>query len=195
MAHKMLHNIFFLLAGVLFFLGCGSHPHKAEKVDTTIDNKGEVTGGEKLGIKDGNMVVQRKVLMAEELRGLQIEVYETEDRVYGNRKFGSAGKYGVLKQCRTQVASKDNGGDGKLRWQEPIDRVTDKEEELKIGLDEKNELVGVTEEFLKDRLDRFRKYKQILQKREDEMQEKIEICEAELAAQKHNAAQKTSKVE
>lgn len=44
------------------------------------------------------MIVQRKVEMIEELRRLQYEVYEKEDRVYG---------------------------DGKLKWTENMERITE----------------------------------------------------------------------
>ncbi len=180
----------FLVGAFLFFAACGTDQHKAEEIDTAMESKGEVTGGEKVGVKDGKMIVQKKVLMAEELRELQVNVYETEDRVYGNRKFGSQGMYGVLKGCRQKLAMKEHGGTGTLRWIEPLERVTDKEEEFTIGLDEKNELVGVSEEFLKDRIERFRKYRQILQKREDEFREKIDICEAELASKQYDMKNK-----
>lgn len=175
------------LSGIVLALGlssCKSNPHKAEKIDTQIDNADSVTGDTTVGVKDGNMVVQKKVQMNEELRRLQYEVYELEDRVYGNRKFGSSGLYGVLKDCRLQLSDPKNGGDGKLKWTEPMDRITDKEDEFKVGLDEKEKLVGVSEEFLKDRLDRFKGYKQVLQKRQDEYEEKVSICKAELRAQK-----------
>ncbi|MCX7977857.1 MAG: hypothetical protein N2578_02515 [Bdellovibrionaceae bacterium] len=176
----------------LAFTACSSNPHKAQKLDTKIENAEQVTGDTKLGIKDGEMIVQQKVLMNEELRRLQYEVYELEDRVYGTRKLGSKGLYGVLKDCRNQLSDPANGGDGKLKWTEPIDRVTDKEEEFNIGLDEKNKLVGISEEYLKDRIARFKKYKSILQKREDEYEEKVEICRAQLKAQK--AKNKTTEV-
>ena len=71
-----------------------------------------------------------------------------------------------------------------------MDRVTDKEEEFKIGLDDKDKIVGVSEEFLKDRIERFKDYKRTLQKREDEYEEKVEICEAELSSQKHETQKK-----
>lgn len=160
--------------------GCSSNPHKAEEIDTKIDNKGQISGDTNLGLKDGNMVVQKKVLMNEELRRLQNEVYELEDRVYGNRKYGSKGLYGVLKDCRGDISAKSMGGTGKLQFTEPIDRVTDKEEEYKVGLDDKKQLVGVSEEFLKDRIERFKQYKLVLQKRQDEYEDKVEICKNEL---------------
>lgn len=175
-----------IVMGGLFAVGCAHNPNKAEKVNTELESKGQVKD-ETVGVKDGNMIVQKKTVMSEELRRLQFEVYELEDRVYGNRKFGSKGLYGVLKDCRTQMSDKKNGGDGKLKWIEPMERITDKEEEYKIGLDEENKLVAVSEEYLKDRIKRFQGYKQVLMKRQDEYEEKVDICKAELKAKKQDS--------
>jgi len=169
-------------------VGCRHNPHKAERIDTELKKEEHVTGDEKLGIKDGNMVVQKKVAMNEELRRLQYEVYELEDRVYGNRKYGSKGLYGALKSCREEMVSKKLGGNGKLIWTEPADRVTDKEDEFNIGVDEKDKIVGISEEFLKDRLTRFKKYKVTLLKRQDEYEEKLEVCDADLKAKREGQA-------
>ncbi len=179
-----------LAAGLLTWslAGCSSNPHKAEEIETKIDNKGQVSGDTTVGVKDGDMIVQKKVLMNEELRRLQNDVYELEDRVYGNRRYGSKGLYGVLKDCRADLSSKALGGTGKLQWTEPIDRVTDKEEEYKIGLDDKKQLIGVSEEFLKDRIERFKQYNLVLQKRQDEYEDKVEVCKAEVKSRKADAA-------
>lgn len=179
-----------IAAGLLTFVlsGCSSNPHKAEEIDTKMDDKGRLSGDTSLGVKDGNMIVQKKVMMNEELRRLQNDVYETEDHVYGNRKYGSKGLYGVLKDCRAQLSTKELGGSGKLQWTEPIDRVTDKEEEFKVGLDDKKQLIGVSEEFLKDRIERFKGYKLVLQKRQDEYDDKVEICKNELKAKQADAS-------
>lgn len=167
----------------LTFTSCASNPNKAKEIETKMERSEQISGDTALGVnKDGNMIVQRKVMMNEELRKLQYEVYEQEDHVYGNRKYGSLGLYGVLRDCRMQLSDVKNGGDGKLKWTEPIDRVTDKEEDFKIGIDEENKLVGVSEEFLLDRIKRFKTYKSILNKREDEYEEKVAICKADLKA-------------
>lgn len=176
------------LMSTLAITGCRSNPHKAEKIKTDMEKSSDVGGGEKVGVKNGDMIVQKKVQMNEELRRLQYEVFELEDRVYGNRKYGSKGLYGALKQCKEESVSKKLGGDGKLMWTEPIDRVTDKEEEFNIGIDEKDKIVGVSEEFLKDRIARFKKYKTTLDKRQDEYEEKLEICDAALKAKKEGQA-------
>ena len=179
--------IYFFLMTLVLISACSHNPHKAEKIDTKMEKDAVVTGDEKVGVKDGNLVVQRKVMMNEELRKLQYDVYELEDKVYGSRKFGSKGIWGVLRDCRSQLSDKKNGGDGKLIWTEPADRVTEKEEEYKIGIDEKEKVVAVSEEFLKDRIERFRGYKNVLSKREDDLDQKLQICQAELKSRKADA--------
>lgn len=177
-----------LITMELLLTACASNPHKAKEIETKMESSAQISGDTALGIKDGNMVVQKKVLMNEELRKIQYEVYELEDRVYGNRKYGSLGLYGVLRDCRSQLSDPKNGGDGKLKWTEPIDRVTDKEDEFKIGIDEEKKLVGITEEYLADRINRFKGYKSVLNKREDEYEEKVAICKAELKAKSSQAS-------
>ncbi|MCB9025258.1 MAG: hypothetical protein H6625_03000 [Bdellovibrionaceae bacterium] len=167
-----------------------ANPNKARDIETKMDKATSVSGDTHLGIKDGNLVVQKKVQMNEELRRLQNEVYSLEDRVYGNRKYGSEGLYGMLKQCRKDLSSKKYGGDGKLVWTEPMDRVTDKEDDWEVGVDETDKIVGVSDEFLLDRIKRFKDYKKVLQKREDEYKEKTEICDAKLETQKSDQKQK-----
>lgn len=183
-----------LSAAILFALpGCKTNPNKAEDIQTQLEKPTTVTGVERVGLRSGEMVVLNKVEIAEKLRDLQNTVYSLEDRVYGTRKLGSLGLYGDLKSCARKIASHQFGGSGNLIWTEPLDRVTDKEDDLKIGLDEKKELVGVSEEYLRDRLQRFQGYKTILQKRSDEFSERIEQCQADLATKQMDASQ-SSKV-
>ncbi len=184
-------RIIILALMALFLSHCATNPHEAKEIDTSIEKAKHLNDEQTIGVKDGDMVYQKTVDMAEELRRLHINVYSLEDRVYGSRKYGSQGLYGVLKRCRAEVVHPKYGGTGKLMWTEPIDRVTDKEEEFEIGY-EKEKLVGVTQEFLKDRISRFKNYKRVLQKREDEYQEKLDICEAKLKAMQYQKSQKES---
>ncbi len=177
------------LVNVVFFTACKSNPHKAKNIETEMEKSQELSQNEKIGVKDGNLVVQKKVAMNEELRRLQYEVFELEDRVYGNKEYGSKGLYGALKVCREEIVSKKLGGNGKLIWTEPIERVTDKEDEFNIGVDEQDKIVAVSEEFLKDRIDRFKKYRQVLKSRQTEYEEKLEICDADLKAKKESLSQ------
>lgn len=176
-----------LMSLTVLATACATNLNKAEKIDTNLEKKDTISGDTTVGIKDGNMVIQKKVMMNEEVRRIQNEVYELEDRVYGNRSYGSLGLYGVLKTCKMELADKKNGGEGKLIWTETMDRITDKEDEFKIGLDEKDKLVGVSEEFLKDRIARFRGYRGVLEKRQDEYEEKLAICQTEMKSRQYDS--------
>jgi predicted component of type VI protein secretion system len=173
----------------LSLVACSSNPHKAEKIETELEKRAEVSMDTTLGIKEGNLVVQKKVMMNEEVRRLQNDVYALQDNVYGNRIYGSLGTYGVLRKCKLDVADKSIGGDGKLSWTEAMERVADAEDEYKIGIDEQEKLVGISEEFLKDRINRFKQYRSILEKRQDEYEEKLAICQAELKSRRFEASQ------
>ncbi len=170
-----------ILTGVSLVLSCSHHANRAEKINSNLNQSDVVTREEVVGLNnDGDMVWQKKVSMNEELRRIQNEVYDLEDRVYGNRKYNSSGLYGALKSCDSQLSAKENGGNGQMMWTEPLDRITDKEEVFNIGLDDKERLVGVSEEFLKDRIARFVDYKRILMKKEDEFDDKLSVCRGEM---------------
>lgn len=185
----MQHKICLVILVLFSVAACKSNPHKAEKLQTQLDGSQNVSGGQVVGIKNGEMVVMDKSQMSERLRDLQNGVYSLEDKVYGTRKLGSQGLYGELKGCKRKLASRQFGGTGNMMWSEPLDRVTDKEEELKAGVDEKKDLVAVSEEYLKDRIQRFQSYRMILQKRSDDFSERIEQCNTELATKEMDSNQ------
>lgn len=182
-------QFFALIFAAVLLVGCKSNPHKAEAVQTQLDQAEGVSGTQVVGLKKGEMMVLDKTAMSEKLRDLQNTVYGLEDKVYGTRKLNTQGLYGDLKSCRRKLNSRQYGGSGNMVWTEPLDRVTDKEEELKIGLSEKNELVGVSEEYLRDRIMRFQGYKTILQKRSDEFESQIGECKTQLAAKDIDGSQ------
>jgi hypothetical protein len=178
------------LSASLFLFACSHNPNKAEKLDTTLDKKGDVSQGGAIGLKDGNMVYQKKYEISEELRDLEIKTHEMESQVYGGRRyFDNRGQWGALKDCREKISLM---GDGKMSWTEPREYVIPDEDNYSIGLDEKNNLIGVTEEFLKDRMARFRKYRDTLEKRSDEYTERINECKMELQTKQRAAESKSS---
>jgi len=165
----------------LIILSACASPHKAKDLDTEVDLKAPVSGGGVIGVKDGDMVYQRKVMMNEELRALELDVYNLEAKVYGGPRYlDNRGLYGVLKDCRAQLSETKNGGDGKLLWTEKREYVTADEDLSKIGLEDKKKIVGVSEEYLKDRLERFKGYRKILTDRQEEYETKIKVCDLEL---------------
>lgn len=183
------HLRLLLLTLSLSYLAACSSKHKVQEIETQLENKETVVGQEQVGVKDGLMVVQKKVNMAEELRRIQYDTYGLEDRIYGNPKYGSLGLYGVLRRCKNDLSDKALGGDGKVIWQEPLERVIKDEDNFNVGLDEEQRLVGVSEEYLKDRISRFKEYQKVLSSRRDEYEEKVLVCQSELKARKHEYLQ------
>lgn len=168
-----------LLLSLLILASCASNPHKVEVIETKMSHVTEISTVASIGVKDGNMVYQKHFLIGEELRSIQNKSYELEAQLYGGpRYYDNNGMIGVLKSCRKKLSQL---ADGKLMWVEKRDYVIPEYETMKIGLTENGKLTAVTEEFLKDRLERFKGYKHVLEERIDEMDEKIKICEAELA--------------
>ena len=166
----------------LTLANCASK-HKAQDIDTDIKNSAAVDSSSVIGVKDGNMVYQNKVLMNEELRRMEVEVYNLEAKVYGGPRYNdNRGLYGVLKDCRADMSQTKNGGDGKLAWTEKREYVTPNKDFNQIGLEKKKDIVGLTEEYLKDRLDRFKTYRMTLEGRQEEYETKVKMCEVELAA-------------
>lgn len=175
--------VFCVLSAVM--AGCSSK-NKAKDIDTTVDISAPVRGDSVVGVKDGDMVYQRKIAINEELRRLELDVFDLEARVLGGPRYlDNRGLYGVLRDCRVQLGDARNGGDGKVRWTESREYVTPDDAFSKVGIEDKKRLVGVTEEFLHDRVARFKEYRKTLEKRQDEYETKVKMCEMELQAQKN----------
>lgn len=173
---------------LLFVSGCVSK-HKAKDIDTTVEMSAPVRSDSVVGVKDGDMIYRRKVAMNEELRRLELDVYDLEAKIMGGPRYlDNRGLYGVLRDCRVQLGDVNNSGDGKVRWTEKREYVTPDDDYSAIGVEDKKQIVGVSEEFLKDRLERFKNYKKVLETRQDEYETKVKMCELELAAQKKKAA-------
>lgn len=183
----MKHNYLILLA--LFVCACSTNPHKAKDIETNLEHKEDAGQGVTLGVnKDGEMVTQKKMKMVDYLKGLQREVYELEYEVYGNRELGRKGMYGALTECLDEARSKKLGGDGKASALPQKSILTSAEDFnfTKAGLDEKKELVAVTEEFLNDRIKRFEGYNENYSQQREDFEERLRICKANLNDKKHS---------
>ncbi len=176
-----------LLLGLL--VGCATtHKERSEvkDIDTKLDEAQDVNG-EKLGIKDDTIVIQKKRLLAEELRELQNYTYGLEAEVYGSRKYGSKGLYGVYRDCQAELSSSKYGGNGELPYIEPAERLIEDKESMTFGKDEDDKLVSVTEEFISERIDRFKKSRESLEKRRAEYELKVRVCKNKLKNAKEQA--------
>jgi hypothetical protein len=179
-----MHKLVLISLCALTMAACASK-NKAEKIDTKIDIPAAVSNDSVIGVKDGNLVYQRKVMMNEELHRLETTVYDLEARVYGGPRYlDNRGLYGVLKDCRAEMSEYKNGGDGKLLWTEKRDYVTPDDEYTNIGIENKRDIVGVSEEYLADRLARFKNYKNALIDRQEEFETKVKVCKLALSVQR-----------
>ncbi|WP_413288467.1 hypothetical protein [Bdellovibrio sp. HCB337] len=178
----------FTLIMALMVLAACSSKHKAKEIDTNVKDAEAITPNSVIGVKDGEMIYQKKVMMNEQLRNLELEVYNLEAKVYGGPRYlDNRGLYGVLQDCRLQMSEPKNGGDGKLLWTEKREYVTQESDYTNIGTDKKK-IIGVSEEYLKDRIDRFVNYKAVLQGRQEEYETKVKVCELEFDRQKKKAS-------
>jgi len=143
---------------------------KTEKEDV-------ISSGEKIGVdSSGDMVYQKKIMMAEEIRKLQDNVYDLEDKVYGTRRYGTKGLYGKYSDCLKQSKPENKATLPKI---DKLDRWSDKDEDIKIGVDaDKDKLASVTQEKLKERMTKFQEYRRILQQKEDEYEDNLKTCQA-----------------
>ncbi|QDK38770.1 hypothetical protein [Bdellovibrio sp. NC01] len=174
----------------LFLAACASNPNKAEKLDTEMKKSEDMGGGVVLGLNEKDeMVMQKKVRLADYVKQLQYEVYGLEDNIYGSDD-GNRGLWGVLEECQTNENSAEIGGEGTYVKMPEKARLTDREDQFqKIGLDEKKNLVAISTDYLKDRIRRFENYKATYKKRKDWYETQIKICNANVNRKNYKAKQ------
>ena len=173
-----------ILVLVLGLVGCSTSHKEKSKVknleDSQLEKVKTVAGGDKLGIRDDAFKIQKKVDLAENLRDLENNTYGIEYEVYGNREYGTKGLYGAYSDCKAEVNSIQYDGTGKMHPIEDPAPVINEEHKFEYGVDKKGDLVGISEEFLSERIERFKKYKVVLNKRRTEYETKLRICENDL---------------
>lgn len=156
----------------LMLAGCKSNPHKAEETKTALENQQSVGAGVDLGRNDkGEVITQRKEKLADQLKNLQTGVYGLESEIYGHEKYGRKGLYGALKECMDKK--------GELR-RLPSKAILTKQEDKFVGklvIDEKKDLVNVSEEYFLDRIKRFEGYSDGYEKQKEDFEEKLRVCE------------------
>ncbi|NDD05719.1 MAG: hypothetical protein EB078_12505, partial [Proteobacteria bacterium] len=84
---------------------------EAPKFDKTL-NSSTNQRGEKIGVRDDKVTVQKTVYLEEDLKKAQDEIEDLENRVYGQSKTYPGGIYLGLKTCRARLADPRLGGSG-----------------------------------------------------------------------------------
>lgn len=172
-ASKLLVAVVVCGSAGLTLSGCASNPHKAEEAETQLKNAEDVGANVSVGQNDsGEVIASRKLKLADQLRDLQREVYELEYEIYGNDKLGRKGIFSVLRECM------DKGGEVKRMPSRAILTKAEDKYGGKMVLDEKKNLVNVSDEYFLDRIKRFEGYKDGYEQQKDDFEDRLRVCKA-----------------
>lgn len=161
-----------LLAGLT---SCSSNQGPGELDKTYNTSTGD--NREKVGLRDDKVVVQKRVYLEEQLWSLKSEVDDLQHTIYGKSRTDQGGLYAALKDCRQRVSDPRVGGVGKPDPMEKWQDITSEDEQFFFKADKNNNLVGVSEEALDDRIQRYKKHQRMLTQMYDTFKDKVDTCE------------------
>lgn len=150
---------------------CSSN--KIKPVDEPLDVKAKM-GEQEIGLNEDNEgIIQDSVAVEDELRSLSWKNYESERKLKQERT--------DLVQCRTELADPRLGGNKKL---EPIPELEISEDlgkvQEKIGITQNGRIKVVKKQFLNERIEKEREYRDSLQKLVKVLQDHRVECERDL---------------
>jgi hypothetical protein len=149
-----------LIMSVIAMMACSSK-QKIDKVETEMEDASAINNETFIGKNSsGDTVIQEKVKLADYLLDLEREVYTSEESIYGNKSYGNIGKYGSLENCMTELQKRNTGKWGMVELPEKVLLTKLGEPKKKAGMDEKKQLVLLSEEEITGRIKRFEGYKQ-----------------------------------
>ncbi|NDG27246.1 MAG: hypothetical protein EB120_08745 [Proteobacteria bacterium] len=152
---------------------------EAPKFDKTL-NSSTNQRGEKIGVRDDKVTVQKTVYLEEDLKKAQDEIEDLENRVYGQSKTYPGGIYLGLKTCRARLADPRLGGSGVPEPMEKWEKISAKDPDFNYHVDRDKNVVAVSEEDLASRISNLRKLKNILNDTYDAFQTKLDNCQQNL---------------
>ncbi len=158
-----------------------SSKKKIESVNTEMEEATRVNNVTSIGKNSsGDTVIQEKVKLVDYLMDLEREVYTSEESIYGNKAYGNIGKYGALENCMTELQKKNTGKWGMVELPEKFLLTKLGEPKKKAGVDEKKQLVILSEEEITSRIKRFENYKQTYENQEEWFEVEIKNCTLKL---------------
>lgn len=157
------------------FIGCSSTKGPGDLEKTY--NTGTGDNREQVGVRDDKVVVQKRVYLEEQLWNLKSEVDDLQRTIYGKSRTDEGGLYAALKDCRKRTADPRVGGVGKPEPMEKWMNVTSQDEQFFFKADKQNNLIGVSEEALDDRIARYQKHQRLLTDQYESYKDKVETCE------------------
>jgi TolA-binding protein len=173
---KFLYFAVLTAISAITLIGCSSTPQGPGELEKTY-NTSTGDNREQVGVRDDKVVVQKRVYLEEQLWTLKSEVDDLQRTVYGKSRTDQGGLYAALKDCRVRLADPRLGATGKSEPMEKWQNVTAQDEQFFFKADKKNNLVGVSEEALDDRLQRYQKHQRLLTDQYDAFKDKLDSCE------------------
>ena len=162
---------------IICFLMLASLPacssHKVKPVDEPLDVKGKY-GDQEIGLNEDNEgIIQDSIAVEDELRVLAWKNYETERKLKQERT--------DLIQCRTDLADPRLSGNKKL---DPIPELEISEDlgkiQEKIGITQNGRIKVVKKQFINERIEKERDYRESLERLVKELTHHREECERDL---------------
>lgn len=175
----------------LFLMGlviasCASHK-KLESMKTQMEDESKVNATTSIGKNHtGDTVIQEKVKLVDYLVDLEREVFTSEETIYGNKAYGNIGKYGSLENCLTELQKKNTGKWGMVELPEKVLLTRLGGPKMKAGIDEKNQLIMLSEEDITLRIKRYESYKKTYESQEDWFETEIKNCSLKLKNPDHS---------
>lgn len=168
---------FLTVLTVVLLAGCGSKRDVHEELDKTLDTNLN-DKGERVGLRDNEIVIQKRVSLEQNLAKLKNEVIDLENAIYGASRRNPGGLWEGLRDCRKRISDPRVGGTGKPEPMERWEKISEKDEEFDFKVDKKrNTVVGISEEAMQTRLDRLKTQKTMLEERYDQLRDKLETCD------------------
>ena len=170
-----------IFIGLMMTLSSCSSKKKLEALDTEIKDKTAINSSTLIGKNNsGDTVIQEKSKLADYLLELEKQVYTSEETIYGNKSYGNIGKYGALENCMTELQKKTTGRWGMVELPEKVLFTKLGAPKKRAGIDEKKQLVVLSEEEITARIKRFEEYKQTYEDQEEWFDVEIKNCALKL---------------
>lgn len=150
-------------------------PQMEQKLNSSTGSRGE-----KVGVKDDTVKIQKTVYLEEDLAKSQREIEDLENAIYGQSKKHPGGMYMALKSCRSRLADPRVGGNGVAEPMEKWVKISAKDPDFNYHVDRDKNVVAVSEEDLASRISNLRKLKNILNDTYDAFQTKVDNCQQNL---------------
>lgn len=170
-----------VLTVLCFVVGCSSKSKKdadikSQEIKSELTRVESINQKETIGVnKDEDVVVQKKVKLAEYLKDIAYQVRKKQDELYGSRRFNTRGLYGRYEECLATKKQKPKIARQMVLKDDELGKI----EADKFGYDEKGQMVVFEEQKLRDKIRDLESKKDQLFAQEEELLSELNGCEVD----------------